>query len=504
MNIHEHQAKDLLGRQGVPVQPGKVAFTPEQAVEAAHEMIDAGATLLILKAQIHAGGRGKGVIHDVESNEPIQFEEKDSRGVKVLPTDEGNVLDRIYWAAKKMLGNTLVTVQTGPEGKVVNRLLVANGVDIEKEFYCSILLDRATGRNVIMASTEGGVEIEKVAEETPEKIFREHVEPGIGLQPFQARRLAFGLGLTGASHKSFIRFIDSLYNAYLAIDASLVEVNPMVLTPAGEILAVDAKVGIEDNALYRHPDIQAMRDPSEEDPLEVEASKYDLNYVKLDGNVGCMVNGAGLAMATMDIIKLAGGEPANFLDVGGGASVDRVAAAFRVMMSDPKVRVVLINIFGGIVRCDRVANGIIQAMETVHVNVPVIVRLDGTNAEEARQILLDSPLHFSVAATLKDAAEKVSEALEAIEQPEPADAGSGVVDLAMASASITRPLEEEDNDDHKGHEEEQEGEDGEGIEGEESDDSDLEEDIQDIDFDFDDDDEEDDEEDDDDFDDDLV
>jgi succinyl-CoA synthetase beta subunit len=389
MNIHEHQAKELLGKFGVPVQTGRVAFSAEQAVEAAHHMIEEGATLLIVKAQIHAGGRGKGIIHDVHTNQPIQFDGKDLRGVKVLPVGEGNTLDQVYQIASRMIGNKLVTIQTGAEGKVVNRILIANGVDIEKEFYCSILLDRSTGKNIIMASTEGGVEIEKVAEETPEKIVREYIEPGQGLIPFQARRLAFGLGLTGKASKSFLTFIDALYKAYVAIDASMVEVNPLALTKDGEILAVDSKVGIDDNALYRHKDIAAMRDESEEDPLEVEASKHDLNYIKLDGNVGCMVNGAGLAMATMDIIKLAGGEPANFLDVGGGASVDRVAAAFRVMMSDPNVKAVLINIFGGIVRCDRVANGIIQAMESVNVNVPVIVRLDGTNAEEARQILLN-------------------------------------------------------------------------------------------------------------------
>jgi succinyl-CoA synthetase beta subunit len=437
MNIHEHQAKELLGKHGVPVQGGRVAFSPEQAVEAAHFMIqDERAELLIIKSQIHAGGRGKGVIHDVTTGDPVEYNGKDLRGVKVLPTSEGDTLHEVWEISRRMLGNKLVTVQTGAEGKIVNRLLIANGVDIDKEFYCSILLDRGAGKNIIMVSTEGGVEIEKVAEETPERILKEYIEPGVGLQAFQIRRLAFGLGLSGAASKSFSRFITALYEAYLSIDASLVEVNPLVLTPAGEIIAVDAKVSIEDNALYRHPDIALMRDETEEDPLEVEASKHDLNYIKLDGNVGCMVNGAGLAMATMDIIKLAGGEPANFLDVGGGASVDRVAAAFRVMMSDPHVKAVLINIFGGIVRCDRVASGIIQAMETVHVNVPVIVRLDGTNAEEARQMLLDSPLNFSVAATLEEAANKVNEAVASLE---------GVMSCAMASASITLPGDEDDD-----------------------------------------------------------
>ncbi|MBC8144278.1 MAG: ADP-forming succinate--CoA ligase subunit beta, partial [bacterium] len=444
MNIHEHQAKELLGKHGVPVQGGRVAFTPEQAVEAAHYMIqDDNATLLIIKAQIHAGGRGKGTIHNVATDEPVEYDGKPLRGVKVLPTSEGNTLDSVYRIALGMLGSKLVTIQTGAEGKVVNRLLIANGVDIDKEFYCSLLLDRATGKNIIMVSTEGGMEIEKVAEEMPEKILREYIEPAQGLQGFQLRRLAFGLGLTGVASKNFTKFMHLLYDAYLAIDAAMIEVNPMVLTPAGEILCVDAKVSIEANALYRHPDIALMRDETEEDPLEVEASKHDLNYIKLDGNVGCMVNGAGLAMATMDIIKLAGGDPANFLDVGGGASVDRVAAAFRVMMSDPNVKVVLINIFGGIVRCDRVANGIIQAMQTVQVNIPVIVRLDGTNAEEAREILLNSSLDFSVAATLQDAAEKVTEAINSIGSRKVEE---GVANLAMSSASVTRPLGEEDEE----------------------------------------------------------
>jgi len=439
MNIHEYQAKELLGRQGVPVQSGRVAFTAEQATEHAHMMIGEGATLLVLKSQIHAGGRGKGIVHDAATGEPVQLEGKDLRGVKVIPTNEGNPLDRIYWTAKNILGNTLVTIQTGPEGKTVNRVLVANGVDIKKEYYVSILLDRAVGQNLIMASTEGGMEIEKVAEETPERIVREHVDPGQGLLPFQARRLAFGLGLDGKAQKSFISFITKLYNAYNAIDAALIEVNPLALTMDDEFIAVDAKVSMDDNALYRHPEIAEMRDESEEDPLEVEAGKYDLNYIKLDGNVGCMVNGAGLAMATMDIIKLAGGEPANFLDVGGGANVERVANAFRVMMSDPNVKAVLINIFGGIVRCDRVASGIIQAMNTVEVNVPVIVRLDGTNADEARQMLLDSALNFSVARTLKEAADLVTEAIEGVH------ATAGTAAFAMAGASLS--IDPEDNED---------------------------------------------------------
>jgi len=508
MNIHEHQAKEVLGKHGVPVQAGRVAFTPEQAVEAAHHMIEEGSTLLIVKSQIHAGGRGKGIIHDPESGDAIQYNGKDLRGVKVVPVNEGNPRHEVYEIARRILGNKLVTLQTGADGKVVNRLLIANGVDIEKEFYCSILLDRATGKNIIMASTEGGVEIETVAEETPEKIFREYIEPGQGLLPFQARRLAFGLGLEGKAHKSFVTFITALYQAYVKIDASMVEINPLALTVDQDIIAVDAKVSIDDNALYRHKGIAAMRDESEEDPLEVEAGKHDLNYIKLDGNVGCMVNGAGLAMATMDIIKLAGGDPANFLDVGGGASVDRVAAAFRVMMSDPNVKVVLINIFGGIVRCDRVANGIIQAMETVQVDVPVIVRLDGTNADEARQILLDSSLNFSVASTLKEAAEKVTEAIskmgiameessaEAVENSTTA----GVMNAAMAFASMAIPVRDEDDDLDGDDDDDDFDDDEEDFDFEEVDDPDaMDLDDLDEDIDADDDDDDSDDDDDDDF-----
>jgi len=473
MNIHEHQAKELLGRHGVPVQTGRVAFTPEQATENAHRMIQEGSTLLVIKSQIHAGGRGKGIVHNPVTNAPIVYDGKELRGVKVVPTDQGDPLDSVYQIADRILGNKLVTVQTGPEGKIVHRLLIADGVDIDREFYCSILLDRSSGQNLIMVSTEGGVEIEKVAAETPERIFREHVDPGQGLLPFQSRRMAFALGLQGKAHKSFITFIHALYRAYVDTDASLVEVNPLALTKDGDILAVDAKVSIDDNALYRHPDVAQMRDESEEDPLEVEAGKHDLNYIKLDGNVGCMVNGAGLAMATMDIIKLAGGEPANFLDVGGGASVERVANAFRVMMSDPNVKAVLINIFGGIVRCDRVANGIVQAMKTVDVTVPVIVRLDGTNAEEARKALLDSDLDFSVAGTLKEAAEKVNEAIAGVT--------SSVVNLAMASASMSTPQQDRDDDellddddkDENDEAGEDEDDDAEEFEAEEVDDPDV-------------------------------
>ncbi|MCU0330581.1 MAG: ADP-forming succinate--CoA ligase subunit beta [Candidatus Kapabacteria bacterium] len=410
MNIHEYQAKELLRAHGVPVLTGKAVFSATDAGAVAYtDFVQRGVNVLVVKAQIHAGGRGKGTVHDPETNETIEVLGKPLRGVTVIT--EGNIADRAYQVAKGLIGNKLVTVQTGPEGKIVRRVFIEEGCQIGHEYYCSILLDRQTGKNLIMVSTEGGVEIEEVAEHTPEKIIKEWVDPVTGFQGFQARRLGFGLQLSGAAFKSFVSFITKLYAAYEALDCSMLEVNPLVATVHGEFIALDAKVNFDDNALYRHPDFEALRDIEEEDPLEVEAGKYNLNYIKLDGNVGCMVNGAGLAMGTMDIIQLAGGKPANFLDVGGGANVERIANAFRIMMSDPNVEAVLINIFGGIVRCDRVANGILQALEQVKVTVPVIVRLDGTNAEEARDILKRSGMNFLVAATLKDAAEKVTEAL---------------------------------------------------------------------------------------------
>lgn len=412
MNIHEYQAKELLHSFGVPVLKGRAVFSAADAGAVAYaDFVLKGAKAIVVKAQIHAGGRGKGTVHNPETGEAIQVLGKPLRGVTVIT--EGNLSDRAYQVAQGLLGNKLVTIQTGAEGKIVRRVLIEEGCSIQKEYYCSILLDRQTSKNVIMMSTEGGVEIEKVAEETPDKILKEYVDPLLGLSDFQIRRLSFGLGLAGKPAKSFAQFMKKLYSAYEKMDCSLLEVNPLVLTTSEEFVALDAKVNVDDNALDRHPEIAAMRDSDEEDPLEVEAGKYNLNYIKLDGNVGCMVNGAGLAMATMDIIQIAGGSPANFLDVGGGANVERIANAFQIMMSDPNVEAVLINIFGGIVRCDRVANGILQALEIVKVTVPVIVRLDGTNAAEARLILKNSGLNFLVADTLQEAALKVTEALAA-------------------------------------------------------------------------------------------
>ncbi|MBS1904941.1 MAG: ADP-forming succinate--CoA ligase subunit beta [Bacteroidetes bacterium] len=387
MKIHEYQAKEILKKYGVPVPEGYVAYSVEEAMEAAAKL---PTQVAVVKAQIHAGGRGKG------------------GGVKVAKNR-----DEVRQYASQILGMTLVTHQTGPEGKLVKRLLVEQGMNIQKEFYAGIVLDRATGQNTIMVSTEGGMEIEKVAEETPEKIVKVSVNPAVGLREFQARDLAFALGLSGEAFKQCVKFLKALYRAYEETDASLFEINPLVLTAEQQMFALDAKVNFDDNALYRHPDYAALRDLDEEDPLEIEASKSNLNYIKLDGNVGCMVNGAGLAMATMDIIKLAGGDPANFLDVGGGANAETVANGFRIILSDPNVKAILINIFGGIVRCDRVANGVVEASNRVKPHVPIVVRLEGTNAIEAGKILEDSGLNFLVAHGLKDAAAKVTQALAA-------------------------------------------------------------------------------------------
>ncbi|MEJ2536205.1 MAG: ADP-forming succinate--CoA ligase subunit beta [Calditrichia bacterium] len=385
MNIHEYQAKEILRRYNVAVPRGKVAFTAEEAVAAAEEL---GGKIFVVKAQIHAGGRGK------------------AGGVKIAKSD-----DEVRELALKMIGMKLVTHQTGPEGKEVRRVLIEEGIEIARELYLGIVLDRAVSKLVFMASTEGGVEIEKIAAEKPEAILKEYVDPKIGLQPFQARKIAFGLGLEGDQVKNAVKFIASLYKAFTESDASLAEINPLVVTSDGKVLALDAKMNFDDSALFRHQDILEMRDLNEEDPLEVEASKNHLNYIKLDGNVGCMVNGAGLAMATMDIIKLAGGMPANFLDVGGGANVDTVRNGFKIILSDANVKAILINIFGGIVRCDRVAKGIIEAAQSIELDVPMVIRLAGTNAEEAAELLENSGMNFEVAQTLEEAAKKVVRAL---------------------------------------------------------------------------------------------
>ena len=403
MNIHEYQAKEILKSFGVKIQNGLVASTTKEALDNAKMIVNNNrSNIIVLKAQIHAGGRGKGQIKETGSN-----------GVVIAKN-----IDEVEEKAKNILGGTLVTHQTGNEGKKVNKLLIAEdvyypGSNEPKEYYLGILLDRAKGKNVIMASTEGGVEIEKVAEETPDKIIKEWVDPKIGLQGFQVRKIAFALGLEGNALKEMIKFIYSLYNAYDKIDASLFEINPLLKTSDEQILAVDAKVNIDDNALFRQKDIEKLRDLSEEDPAEIEANKSNLSYVKLDGNVGCMVNGAGLAMATMDIIKLSGGDPANFLDVGGTASAETVEAGFRIILKDSNVKAILLNIFGGIVRCDRVANGVVQAYKNIgEINVPIIVRLQGTNSKEGAKIIDKSGLEVFSTNTLQEAADKINEILK--------------------------------------------------------------------------------------------
>jgi len=385
MKIHEYQAKELLDKYKVPVVNGKVAFS-EQDIETI--VGDINDFPVVLKAQVHAGGRGKG------------------GGIKLV-----NSLEEALEKGQKMLGMTLVTPQTGPEGKIVRRILVTKAVNIKKEYYAGIVLDREKNQHVFMASTEGGVEIEKVAAETPEKIIKEYINNSIGLQGFQARRMALALGFSGSLLRPAVRFFHALYNAFINNDCSLLEINPLVLSDTDELFALDVKMNIDDNALYRLPEIQKMRDIDEEEPLEVEASKYNLNYIKLDGTVGCMVNGAGLAMATMDIIKYAGAEPANFLDVGGGASEETVENGLRILLSDNNVKAVLINIFGGIVRCDRVARGVVNAAQKIGVNVPLVVRLAGTNADIAADILQKSSLNIIAAVNLADAASKVVKTL---------------------------------------------------------------------------------------------
>ena len=393
MNIHEYQGKSILKSFGVAVPLGFIAESPDAAYDAAKKIqAQTGSDTFAVKAQIHAGGRGKG------------------GGVKIAKS-----FDEAKQYAKEIIGMNLVTHQTGPEGKKVHRVLIEQGIYYPgeheiKEFYMSVLLNRATGRNIIMYSTEGGMDIETVAEKTPHLIFREEVDPRTGLLPFQARRIAFNLGLSGKAFKEMVKFATALYKAYEASDASLFEINPVFKTSDDLILAADAKVNLDDNALFRHQDYSELRDLAEEDPAEVEAGKNDLNFVKLDGNVGCMVNGAGLAMATMDIIKLSGGDPANFLDVGGTANAETVEAGFRIILTDPNVKAILINIFGGIVRCDRVANGVVEAYKKIgDVRVPVIVRLQGTNAEEGKKIIDDSGLKVYSAITLREAADRVKE-----------------------------------------------------------------------------------------------
>lgn len=395
MNIHEYQGKSILKSFGVAIQEGIVAETAEQAVAAAKELQNqTGTNFWVVKAQIHAGGRGKG------------------GGVKLAKS-----IDEVKDKANSIIGMQLVTPQTGPQGKKVHKVLIAQdvyypGETKTAEFYMSVLLNRQAGKNIIMYSTEGGMDIEEVAAKTPEKIFKEEIDPAVGIQPFQARKIAFNLGLSGNAYKEMVKFVSALYKAYESCDASLFEINPVLKTSDNKIIAVDAKVNLDENALFRHADYAAMRDKSEEDPTEVEASEHDLNYVKLEGNVGCMVNGAGLAMATMDIIKLAGGEPANFLDIGGTANAARVEQAFRIILKDPNVKAILINIFGGIVRCDRVAQGIVDAYNNIgQIPVPIIVRLQGTNAEEAKKIIDQSGLKVFSAILLKEAAQLVKEKL---------------------------------------------------------------------------------------------
>lgn len=403
MNLHEYQAKELLKKYGVPVQEGIAVNTPHEAEEAYRQIkTTSGSPFAVIKAQIHAGGRGKGKVRETGVN-----------GVKVVKT-----LDEVTEVSQKILGGTLVTIQTGEAGKVVNKLLIAqdmyyDGPSERKEFYLSILLDRAKGENVIMYSTEGGMDIEEVAHKTPDKIFKEWVAPGSMLQPYQARKIAFNLGLKGDAFKNMLRFVTNLYNAYNGLDCDMLEINPLFKASDDKIIAVDCKMGIDDNSLMRHPDLASLRDINEEDPTEVEAGKFNLNFVKLDGNVGCMVNGAGLAMATMDMIKLSGGEPANFLDVGGTANAQTVEAGFRIIMKDPKVQAILINIFGGIVRCDRVAQGVIDAYKNMgNIKIPIIVRLQGTNAEEAKKLIDESGLKVQSAIQLSEAAALVNKALE--------------------------------------------------------------------------------------------
>ena len=395
MNIHEYQAKELMRRYGIAVPDGGVAWTPDEAARQAEKM---GGSVWVVKSQIHAGGRGAGRF----KNDP-----DGKGGVRVVKS-----VEEVRENADAMLGQVLVTKQTGPDGKEVKRLYIEDGCDIARELYLSVLLDRANSRVTVMASTEGGMDIEQVAEETPEKIIRVAIDPATGIQGHHCRTVAFGLGLQGNQVRSATRFLTAMYRAFTELDASLVEINPLVVTGAGDVIALDAKMNFDDNALYRHPDIAELRDEDEEDPAELEAARHDLNYVKLDGTIGCMVNGAGLAMGTMDIIKLYGAEPANFLDVGGGATRERVTTAFKIILSDPNVEGILVNIFGGIMRCDVIAEGVVAAAREVSLHVPLVVRLAGTNVDLGKKILADSGLPITSADDLADAAEKVVKAVK--------------------------------------------------------------------------------------------
>lgn len=407
MKLHEYQSKELLKRYGIRVPLGRMAHTVEEAVQAVRPLMEgSGNPVVVVKAQIHAGGRGKGRF----------AEHPDLPGVNVVLEGRAGGIkateERVRELGKRMLGSTLKTAQTGAEGKQVNRLYIEQGVDIDRELYISVVLDRAAGCNLVMASTEGGTDIEEVAAEAPEKILREFIDPAVGLLPFQAHALSWKLGFRGESYRNGCRLITSLAHAAEGLDSDLIEINPLVVTGTGEVVALDGKVSVDDNALFRHKDLLDLRDLSEGDPAEIEASKYDLSFVKLEGSIGCLVNGAGLAMATMDTIKHVGGEPANFLDVGGGATKERVAEAFKIILSDDNVKAVLVNIFGGIVRCDMIAEGIIGAVEQVGVNVPVVVRLEGNNAELGAKKLAESGLNIIAATSLTDAAQQVVKAAE--------------------------------------------------------------------------------------------
>ncbi|MEX1281459.1 MAG: ADP-forming succinate--CoA ligase subunit beta [Acidimicrobiia bacterium] len=404
MKIHEYQAKELMGARGIAVPAGTMATTVTEARAAVRPLVESsGNPVVVVKSQIHAGGRGKG-----------RFVEHPDLGGVTVVTDgiDGGVEateEAVAALAERMLGSTLITIQTGPEGKQVNRLYIEQGIDIDRELYLSVLLDRSVSRHVVMASTEGGTEIEEVAAETPEKILREVIDPAVGLLGFQAARLAAGLGLEGDAATNAVEFMTALTTAAVELDTDLIEINPLVVTTGGDVMALDMKMGFDANALYRHPDVVAMRDESEEDPAELEASEHDLSFISLDGDIGCMVNGAGLAMATMDVIKFVGGEPANFLDVGGGATAEKVTAAFKIITRDPKVKGIFVNIFGGIMRCDTIATGVVQAVKEVGLSVPLVVRLEGTNVELGKQILDESGLNLVSASDMKDGAQKIVE-----------------------------------------------------------------------------------------------